>query len=113
MYSILTDHATVTHKDNIIAILAHPDAKLMVNGKPARDETKINHNDRFFFVFVFVLFLVGFLLHCKTSDKSLQLEQHTEESVRCNTMFLHIKPCVNGRNIVNQQLRTLLMLHVT
>lgn len=54
MYSILTDHATVTHKDNIIAILAHPDAKLMVNGKPARDETKINHNDRFFLVFVFV-----------------------------------------------------------
>lgn len=54
MYSILTDHATVTHKDNIIAILAHPDAKLMVNGKPARDETKINHNDRFFLVIVFV-----------------------------------------------------------
>lgn len=56
MYSILADHATVTHKSNTITILAHPDAKVMVNGKPARDEMEIHHNDRFFFVFVFVLF---------------------------------------------------------
>ncbi|XP_073236742.1 kinesin-like protein KIF28P [Porites lutea] len=46
---ILTDHATVTHKSNTITILAHPDAKLMVNGKPARDETEIHHNDRVVF----------------------------------------------------------------
>ena len=56
MYSILADHATVTHKSNTITILAHPDAKVMVNGKSARDEMEIHHNDRFFFVFVFVLF---------------------------------------------------------
>lgn len=45
--SILTEHATVTHKGNSIIILAHPDAKLMVNGKAARDETEIHHNDRY------------------------------------------------------------------
>ena len=44
--SILTDHATVTHKGNTITILAHPDAKLVINGKPATEETEIHHNDR-------------------------------------------------------------------
>lgn len=47
--SILTDHATVTHKGKVITIVAHPDAKLMVNGKPAQDETEIHHNDRLMF----------------------------------------------------------------
>ena len=63
MYSILTDHATVTHKSKTITILAHPDAKLMVNGKPERDEKEIHHNDRFFFfVFDFVCLLVFYFI---------------------------------------------------
>lgn len=45
--SILTNHATVTHKGKVITIVAHPDAKVMVNGKPAQDETEIHHNDRY------------------------------------------------------------------
>ena len=61
----------------------------------------------FCFCFLYVCWLVFYFI-VKLQTKVLQLEQHTEESVRCNTMFLHIKPCVNGRNIVNQQLRTLL-----
>lgn len=47
--SILPEHATVSHKGDTITILAHPDAKLMVNGKPAQDEKEIHHNDRVMF----------------------------------------------------------------
>lgn len=47
--SILADHATVMHKGNSITILAHPDAKLMINGKPTHDEIEIHHNDRVMF----------------------------------------------------------------
>ena len=37
----------MTHKANVIKILAHPDAKLMVNGKPSHDEVELHHNDRY------------------------------------------------------------------
>ncbi|XP_078377646.1 kinesin-like protein KIF28 [Oculina patagonica] len=47
--SILSEHATVTHKGDTITILAHPDAKLMVNGKPTHDEIELHHNDRVMF----------------------------------------------------------------
>ena len=46
VYSIHANHASVTHKGETITILAHPDAKLMVNGKPVQDEMEIHHNDR-------------------------------------------------------------------
>lgn len=47
--SILSEHATVTHNGNKIKIHAHPDAKLMVNGKPSHDEIELHHNDRVMF----------------------------------------------------------------
>ena len=37
----------MTHKGDTITILAHPDAKLMVNGKPSHDEIELHHNDRY------------------------------------------------------------------
>ena len=39
----------MTHKGDTITILAHPDAKLMVNGKPSHDEIELHHNDRYRF----------------------------------------------------------------
>lgn len=47
--SIHANHASVSHKGETIKILAHPDAKLMVNGKPVQDEMEIHHNDRVMF----------------------------------------------------------------
>ncbi|KAJ7319512.1 hypothetical protein OS493_035822 [Desmophyllum pertusum] len=47
--SILAEHATLTHNGNTITIVAHPDAKLMVNGKPTPDEKELHHNDRVMF----------------------------------------------------------------
>ena len=46
VYSIHANHASVSHEGETIKILAHPDAKLMVNGKPVQDEMEIHHNDR-------------------------------------------------------------------
>ena len=39
----------MTHKGNKITIQAHPDAKLMVNGKPCHDDIELHHNDRYGF----------------------------------------------------------------
>lgn len=47
--SILKEHAKLTYKGNTITILANPDAKLMVNGKPTHDEIELHHNDRVMF----------------------------------------------------------------
>ena len=46
VHSILKEHAKLTYKGNTITILANPDAKLMVNGKPTHDEIELHHNDR-------------------------------------------------------------------
>ena len=86
MYSILTDHATVTHKSKTITILAHPDAKLMVNGKPERDEKEIHHNDRFFFLFLilFVCWFFYFIVKLQTKVYNLSsIQRNVLSAIPC------------------------------
>ena len=44
--SVLAEHATVQEKNNEIKISPSPHAKLLVNGKPIKEETVLHHNDR-------------------------------------------------------------------